>query len=200
MKPVLFRVTFLAAAAASVGAQTTDTDDSTSTSTTACAAQNILDTCLSTTESYVSLCATTDYMSVSTTVPTTAGRRAINNRKIFIGKSPSALRKQRDEVLLFITSSPYSILNCLTLRADSMNASLYATTSGNRTVSRSITSTSSSETTTTSEGLVKTADVTTAASTPTPTEPTQSGNNAGERVIHAGGRLAALAGIIAYFL
>ncbi|KAG4217185.1 hypothetical protein PC116_g34334, partial [Phytophthora cactorum] len=62
-----------------------------------------------------------------------------------------------------------------------MNASLYATTSGNRTVSRSITSTSSSETTTTSEGLVKTADVTTAASTPTPTEPTQSGNSAGER-------------------
>ncbi|KAI1476299.1 hypothetical protein F4774DRAFT_413083 [Daldinia eschscholtzii] len=176
MKPVLFRVTFLAAAAASVAAQTTDTDDSTSTSTTACAAQNILDTCLSTTESYVSLCATTDYMCLCDKY--TAIMTCFNNCPN--DSRASSYQQQKD-------------LYC-------MNASLYATTSGNRTVSRSITSTSSSETTTTSEGLVKTADVTTAASTPTPTEPTQSGNSAGERVIHAGGRLAALAGIIAYFL
>ncbi|OTB16686.1 hypothetical protein K445DRAFT_311975 [Daldinia sp. EC12] len=176
MKPVLFRVTFLAAAAASVGAQTTDTDDSTSTSTTACAAQNILDTCLSTTESYVSLCATTDYMCLCDKY--TAIMTCFNNCPN--DSRASSYQQQKD-------------LYC-------MNASLYATTSGNRTVSRSITSTSTSETTTTSEGLVKTADVTTAASTPTPTEPTQSGNSAGERVIHAGGRLAALAGIIAYFL
>ncbi|KAI1662717.1 hypothetical protein F4813DRAFT_394867 [Daldinia decipiens] len=156
MKAVLFRVASLAAAAASVGAQTTDSDDgsSTSTATTACAAQNILDTCLSTTESYVSLCDTTDYMCLC------------------------------DKYTAILT----------------MNASLYATTSGNRTVSRSITSTSSSETTTTSEGVVKTADVTAAASSPTATEPTQSGNSAGERAVHAGGRLAALAGVIAYFL
>lgn len=61
MKATVFRIAFLAAAASSVSAQddTTTTDD---TSSTVCAAQNILDTCLQTTESYVSLCATTDYM------------------------------------------------------------------------------------------------------------------------------------------
>ncbi|KAI1808187.1 hypothetical protein F4811DRAFT_549278 [Daldinia bambusicola] len=168
MKPAVFRVSFLASAAALVGAQTT--------TTTACAAQNILDTCLSTTESYVDLCATTDYMCLCdkyTAIMTCFNNCPNDNRS-------TSYQQQKD-------------LYC-------MNASLYATTSGNRTVSRSISSTSSSEMTTTSEGLVKTADVTSAASTPTPTEPTQSGNNAGERVIHAGGRLAALAGIIAYFL
>ncbi|KAF3058410.1 hypothetical protein GL218_05787 [Daldinia childiae] len=178
MKAVIFRVAFLAAAAASVGAQTTDSDDgsSSSTATTACAAQNILDTCLSTTESYVSLCDTTDYMCLCDKY--TAILTCFNNCPND-SRAPS-YQQQKD---LYCT-----------------NASLYATTSGNLTVSRSITSTSSSETTTTSEGVVKTADVTSAASSPTATEPTQSGNSAGERVVHAGGRLAALAGVIAYFL
>lgn len=81
-----------------------------------------------------------------------------------------------------------------------MNASLYATTSGNRTVSLSISTTSSAETTTTSEGLVKTADVT-AAGTPTATGPSQSGNGAtNERLQNAGGLLAAVAGVIAALL
>ncbi|KAI8962903.1 hypothetical protein F5Y11DRAFT_176000 [Daldinia sp. FL1419] len=177
MKAILFRAAFLAAAAASVDAQTDDdTTTSSSTETTACAAQNILDTCLSTTESYVSLCATTDYMCLCDKY--TAILTCFNNCPND-SRAPS-YQQQKD-------------LYC-------MNASLYATTSGNLTVSRSITTTSSMEITTTSEGLVKTADVTAAASSPTPTEPTQSGNSAGERVVHTGGRLAALAGIIAYFL
>lgn len=57
MKTFVFRIAFWAAAAVA----TVNADDST-TSSVACAAQNILDTCLATTESYVSLCATTDYM------------------------------------------------------------------------------------------------------------------------------------------
>ncbi|KAI1650163.1 hypothetical protein F4815DRAFT_328996 [Daldinia loculata] len=177
MKAVLFRVAFLAAAAASVGAQTTDSSSSSTTTTTACEAQNILDTCLFTTESYVSLCESTDYMCLCDkyiAIMTCFNNCPNDSRE-------ASYQQQKD-------------LYC-------MNASLYATTSGNRTVSRSITSTSSSETTTTSEGGgVKTADVTATASSPAATGLIQSGNSAGERVVHAGGRLAVLAGVVAYFM
>ncbi|KAI1380937.1 hypothetical protein F4677DRAFT_205251 [Hypoxylon crocopeplum] len=177
MKATVFRVALLAAAAASVDAQDADTTTDTSTTTTvACAAQNILDTCLSTTESYVSLCATTDYMCLCdkyTAIMTCFNNCPNDDRE-------ASYQQQKD-------------LYC-------MNASLYATTSGNRTVSRSITSTSTSEITTTSEAAAKTADVTNTAVTAAATEPTQSGNSASERLTQAGSMLAAVAGIFAVFM
>ncbi|KAI0386698.1 hypothetical protein F5Y04DRAFT_70354 [Hypomontagnella monticulosa] len=177
MKTSVFRATLLVAAAAFASADDdTTTNQVTTTTTTACAAQNILDTCLSTTESYLSLCETTDYMCLCdkyTAIMTCFNNCPNDSRE-------ASYQQQKD-------------LYC-------MNASLYATTSGNRTVSRSISSTSSSEITTTSEVMVKTADVT-AAITPTPTEPTQSGNGASDdRLQNAGGLLAAVAGIIAALL
>ncbi|KAI6089883.1 hypothetical protein F4821DRAFT_256453 [Hypoxylon rubiginosum] len=175
MKATVFRIAFLAAAASSVSAQddTTTTDD---TSSTVCAAQNILDTCLQTTESYVSLCATTDYMCLCdkyVAIMTCFNNCPNDSRQ-------SSYQQQKD-------------LYC-------MNASLYATTSGNRTVSRSISTTSSKGATTTSEVLAKTADATSTASTPKATESAKAESGADERLSTAGSLLAAMAGIFAAFL
>ncbi|XXH03482.1 dihydroorotate dehydrogenase [Hypoxylon texense] len=179
MKATVFRFALLAAAASSVVAQddttTTSTTDS-SDSGTACAAQNILDTCLQTTESYVSLCATTDYMCLCdkyVAIMTCFNNCPNDSRE-------ASYQQQKD-------------LYC-------MNASLYATTSGNRTVSRSITTTSSSAVTTTSEKAVKTSDVASAASTPTATESAQAESGADERLGTTGSLLAAMAGLFAALL
>ncbi|KAI1633468.1 hypothetical protein F4809DRAFT_584507 [Biscogniauxia mediterranea] len=61
MKTTLFQAAalVLATAVSTVYADTTTADSSSGTSV--CAAQNILETCLVTTEGYVSLCSTTDY-------------------------------------------------------------------------------------------------------------------------------------------
>ncbi|KAI1389723.1 uncharacterized protein F4822DRAFT_442916 [Hypoxylon trugodes] len=180
MKSIVFRVAFLAIAA-SVNAQDSDSSaEVTTTTTTACAAQNILDTCLSTTESYVSLCATTDYMCLCdkyTAIMTCFNNCPNDSRQ-------ATYQQQKDSYC--------------------MNASLYATTSGNRTVSRSISTTSSPVTTTsaTNEGNVKTADITATASTPTATEAAQSSSNGGDeqRMSNPGGLLAAFAGVLAALL
>ncbi|KAI4867394.1 hypothetical protein F4820DRAFT_211174 [Hypoxylon rubiginosum] len=177
MKATVFRFAFLAAAASSVGAQDTTTTSTGSSDTgTACAAQNILDTCLATTESYVSLCATTDYMCLCdkyVAIMTCFNNCPNDSRE-------ASYQQQKD-------------LYC-------MNASLYATTSGNRTVSRSITTTSSSEVTTTSEMAVKSTDVIDAASTPTATETANAESGADERLSNTGGMLAAMAGLFAALL
>ncbi|KAI1778381.1 hypothetical protein F4818DRAFT_438547 [Hypoxylon cercidicola] len=174
MKATLFRFALLAAAASSVGAQdTTTTDDS---STTGCAAQNILDTCLATTESYVSLCATSDYMCLCdkyVSIMTCFNNCPNDSRQ-------ASYQQQKDSYC--------------------MNASLYATTSGNRTVSRSITTTRSSEVTTTSDMAIKSTDVISAASSPTETESSQAESGAEELLGHTGGMLAAMAGIFAALL
>ncbi|KAI0144067.1 hypothetical protein F4776DRAFT_455964 [Hypoxylon sp. NC0597] len=175
MKAAIFRVALLAAAA-SVDAQTTTADTTSSgSSTTACAAQNILDACLQTTESYVSLCATTDYMCLCDkyiAIMTCFSNCPSDPRE------PS-YQQQKD-------------LYCI-------NASLYATVSGNKTISRSMTSTWSPEPTTTSD-MKKTAEVTSAKATATASEAFQTGNGAQERLSHAGGMLAGVAGVIAAFL
>ncbi|KAI1465953.1 uncharacterized protein F4812DRAFT_465860 [Daldinia caldariorum] len=171
MKPVVFRILFLAAAAALAGAD--DNDDATATSTTACAAQNILDTCLFTTESYVSLCETTDYICLCDKYIAimTCFYNCPNDPR------ESSYQQTKD---LYCT-----------------DASLYGTATANRTISiEDVSATSSAEATTTGEG-VKSADFTSATST---ASPTRSGNGAGEMVIHAGGKLAALVGVAAYFL
>ncbi|OTB07066.1 hypothetical protein M426DRAFT_257464 [Hypoxylon sp. CI-4A] len=177
MKSIVLRIAMLAAAAASVSAQDdTDTTDTPTSTATACAAQNILDTCLQSTESYVSLCGSTDYMCLCDKY--TAIMTCFNNCPND-SRAPS-YQQQKDSYC--------------------MNASLYATTSGNQTISRSISSTSTTGITTTSEVSVKSADVSTDAVTPTATAPTQSGNNADERLNHVGGVLAGIAGIIAALL
>ncbi|OTA70185.1 hypothetical protein K449DRAFT_427701 [Hypoxylon sp. EC38] len=176
MKAAVFRVALLAAVA-SVDAQTTTTDTTSSdSSTTACAAQNILDACLQTTEGYLSLCATTDYMCLCDKY--IAIMTCFNNCPAD-PREPS-YQQQKD-------------LYCI-------NASLYATVSGNKTVSRSMTSTWSPEPTTTTDNSKKTADVTSAKASATATEAFQTGNGAQERLGQAGGVLAGVAGVIAALL
>ncbi|KAI1762152.1 hypothetical protein GGR53DRAFT_532927 [Hypoxylon sp. FL1150] len=175
MKATVFRLALLAAAASSVRAQDDTTTTTEDTSTTACAAQNILDTCLQSTESYVSLCETTDYTCLCDkyiAIMTCFNNCPNDSRQ-------STYQQQKD-------------LYC-------MNASLYATVSGNETVSRSITTTSSSEVTTTSE-TVKSTEATSAASTPKATESSKVESGADEMLSNTGSLLAAMAGVFAALL
>ncbi|KAI2463629.1 hypothetical protein F4781DRAFT_114404 [Annulohypoxylon bovei var. microspora] len=172
MKSIIFRGVAFLATVALVDAQTTTTTSTTAaTTTTACPAQNILDTCLDTTESYVTLCGTTDYMCLCdkyVAIVTCFDNCPNDSRK-------SSYQQQKD-------------LYC-------QNASLYATTSGNLTMSRSTTPTSVAAATTSTDVVIKSVDVSS-----TNAAATESGNDAQERIAAVGGVLAGVAGIMVVFL
>ncbi|KAI1098615.1 hypothetical protein F4804DRAFT_338045 [Jackrogersella minutella] len=193
MKALLFRVVFLTAAvlvdaqsttsttasttstpAATSTSTFTSTSTSTSTSTTGCAAQNILDTCLDTTESYVPLCETTDYdcLCDKYVAVMTCFNNCPNDPR-----QPS-YQQQKDQYCT--------------------NASLYSTASTtNQTVTRVATSTSNSITLTKTEVVMKSAS---AASASAGAAESQNGNSAQGSLNYAGGMLAGLAGLVAVFL
>ncbi|KAI0885706.1 uncharacterized protein GGS22DRAFT_187989 [Annulohypoxylon maeteangense] len=156
--------TTTATSTSSTSSTTTTTSATVATTTTGCAAQNIVDTCLDTTESYVSLCGTTDYQCLCD--------KCFNNCPND-PRGPS-YTQQRDSY-------------CQT-------ASLYATTSGNLTMSRTITPTSVPAATTSTNVIIKSMDASGTAAA------TESGNDAQERITRVGGMLAGVAGIVAVFL
>ncbi|KAI1207146.1 uncharacterized protein F4807DRAFT_188981 [Annulohypoxylon truncatum] len=176
MRSIILQGVAFLAAVASVNADTTTSTSTSSTATasatsvtaatttTGCAAQNIVDTCLDTTESYVSLCGTTDYQCLCD--------KCFNN----CPNDPRALgyTQQKDNYC--------------------QSASLYATTSGNLTMSRTAAPTSVSAATTSTNVVIKSMDV---SATPGATE---SGNDAQERITRVGGMLAGVAGFVAVFL
>ncbi|KAI1459228.1 hypothetical protein F4805DRAFT_456006 [Annulohypoxylon moriforme] len=176
MKSIILRGVAFLVAVASVDADTTTSTTSSTTSasatpvpsaattTTACAAQNIVDTCLDTTENYVSLCGTTDYQCLCD--------KCFNNCPDD-PRGPS-YTQQKDNYC--------------------QSASLYATTSGNLTVSRTLTPTSVHAATTSTNVVIKSMDVSATAAA------TESGNDAQERITRVGGMLAGVAGIMAVFL
>ncbi|KAL7623049.1 hypothetical protein AAE478_006728 [Parahypoxylon ruwenzoriense] len=174
MKTVIqFPAAAILIAAASVRAQ-----DSTTTAT--CAAQNILDACLETTEGYLSLCTSTDYTCLCNQY--IAIMTCFNNCPND-SRQPS-YQQQKD-------------LYC-------MNASLYATTTptatqtGSQTVDA--TTTDAAATTTSSEGAIKSTDM------PASNTAMQNSNDGapgpGPAGLFAGrgGLIAAVAGAVAAFL
>ncbi|KAI0179195.1 hypothetical protein GGR52DRAFT_296206 [Hypoxylon sp. FL1284] len=181
MRSTTFRVALLAATVSLTGAQdtTTTTDDSSSSSSsTGCAAQNIVDACLSTTESYVSLCGTTDYSCLCEKY--TAIATCFNNCP---DDSRSTNYQQQ--------KNSYC-----------MNASLYSTTLGNRTMHRSMTSNSLSsvEVTTTSDIVVGSSDAVTTDAAPKVTESAKVESGADEHLGRTGALVAAVAGAFAALL
>ncbi|KAI1093141.1 hypothetical protein F5B19DRAFT_164225 [Rostrohypoxylon terebratum] len=149
-------------------------------STTTCAAQLILDTCLNTTESYVNLCAATDYQCLCDKYIAIA---------ICFDNCPEDIRApsykvQRDSY-------------CQTAR-------LFATTSSNMTLVRTpwatptSAATTSADTTSTSV-VVESVDVSATAAAANAAA-TESGNDAQERIARVGGILAGVAGFFAIFL
>ncbi|XDG04122.1 hypothetical protein ABKA04_003737 [Annulohypoxylon sp. FPYF3050] len=140
--------------------------------TTTCAAENIVDACLDTTESYVSLCGATDY-------------QCLCDKYVAI-------------VICFDNCPDDARAPSYEAQRDSycQTASLYATTSGNLTWSRTLTPTpaSASAATTSTNVIIKSVDVSATAAA------TESGNDAQERITRVGGILAGVAGFVAIFL
>ncbi|KAH8670802.1 hypothetical protein BX600DRAFT_509549 [Xylariales sp. PMI_506] len=165
MKSALASVTLLAAV---VSAQTTASSSSSST----CAAQNILDACLATTEGYLSACSATDYSCLCDKY--TAIMTCFNN----CPNDPKAS-----------STSSTQQLYC-------MNASLYATTTTAATGSSGATAAATTAATaTTGTGSAGTATSATASATTT-----SKSNGAGEVLVNASGMLAAVAGVVAALL
>ncbi|KAI1446277.1 hypothetical protein F5Y02DRAFT_85162 [Annulohypoxylon stygium] len=138
--------------------------------TTTCAAENIVDACLDTTESYVSLCGATDY-------------QCLCDKYVAI-------------VICFDNCPDDARAPSYEAQRDSycQTASLYATTSSNLTWSRTLAPTPASAATTSTNVIIKSVDVSATAAA------TESGNDAQERITRVGGILAGVAGFVAIFL